>query len=78
MTIAVDLGRKATKTKNNCEGLTVFVMHDMSSIYIWALTQENLSSLFANNKGADQSALLFTLWKVSYPNLLQVNFQFSS
>ena len=41
---------------------------------------------FANNKGADQpahprrliSTLLFTVWKVSYLDLLRAKFQFSS
>ena len=45
--------------------------------------QENLSLWYVNSKGADQFALwlvplLFTLWKVSYLNLLQAEFQFSS
>ena len=36
---------------------------------------------FMNNKGADQLwsvPLLFDYWKVSYLNLLQLKFQFSS
>ena len=34
---------------------------------------------FGNNKGAAWSApLLFVLWKVSYLNMLQAKFQFSS
>ena len=55
-------------------------------VYIWALTRENLSSVFANNKGADQtvhlhsliSAFVIRLLEVSYLNLLQANFQYSS
>ena len=50
------------------------------------MTQENQSSVFSNNKGADQPAHLRSLigafviayWKVSYLNLLQTKFQFSS
>ena len=52
MTIAVDLGRKATKqTKAPKEKKLTLDMLD-----IWALTQENLFSGFGNNKGADQPA----------------------
>ena len=48
--------------------------------------QENLSSGFANNKGADQhadpgrlfSAFVFAYRKVPYLNLLQAKFQYSS
>ena len=41
------------------------------------MVRENLFSWFATNKGADQPAqsdkpLLFTYWKISYLNLLQV------
>ena len=58
-----------------------------SPVYIkWASTRENLSSGFANNKVADQpahprspiSTFVIHFWKVSYVNLLQVKFQFSS
>ena len=47
---------------------------------IWASARENLSLVFANNKGADQPVhpLLFAFWKVSYVNLLPMKFQFSS
>ena len=57
---------------------------------VWASKQENLSwGGFGNNKGApyqlvyyaqsDQCLnLLFAYWEVSYLNLLQARFQFSS
>ena len=32
------------------------LLYGLLGIFIWALTRENLSSVFANNKGADQSA----------------------
>ena len=48
--------------------------------------EKPLSRGFTNNTGADQpahprsliSAFLFAFWKVSYVNLLQAKFQFSS
>ena len=52
--------------------------------YTWALTRENLTSVFANNKGQTSllispvwsAPLLFTNWKILYLNLLQEKFQF--
>ena len=47
----------------------------------WASTRENLSSGFAKNTGADQPAhqrSLISAFVISYVNLLQVKFQFSS
>ena len=57
------------------------------SIIIWTRLEKNLSSEFAKNKGADQSAWMRMLvcafvigffLKVSYLNLPQVKFQLSS
>ena len=53
-------------------------------LVIWASTRENLSSVFANNKGTEHpvssliSAFVIRFWKVSYLNLLQANFQITS
>ena len=51
---------------------------------IWALARENLTLVFANNKGADQPAHLrrlicafvISFWKESYLNLLQAKLNF--
>ena len=53
---------------------------------MWALTRENMSLGFANNKGADQpahprrliSTFVIRFLEVTFLNLLQVKFQFSS
>ena len=65
MTIAVDLGRKATKQthKLNCS--------------MRSSTQENLSSEFENNKGADQTAYLRSLisaYVISLMDIIICNF----
>ena len=53
----------------------------LSIYFTITLTRENLSSGFANNKSADQTARMcmqFIYWKVSYLDLLHANFQFSN
>ena len=66
---------------NSCKRLQNFV-----NVEALALTQENLSSGFANSKGADQpvhpdrliSAFVIRFLERIISNLLQAKFQFSS